>query len=56
MIELTPWVMLLLLVGGAVAGLVIFVACVAIFSHVTDTPVNFWLGPLKVRINDDECE
>ena len=51
MIEATPYTLFLLLLGGAVSALIIFVACLVIFSHVTDTPVTLRLGPLKVRIN-----
>lgn len=56
MIELNQWTLLLLGVGGAVVGLLICLALFKVYSDITDTPLVFRLGPLKIRINDDESE
>ena len=53
MIELTPWILVLLAVGGIVVAIGGAIGAMALYSHITGNPINLRWGPLTVRINDE---
>lgn len=53
-IELTPWILALIVVGGVVVAFLSAIGLAALYSYITGNPVNVKLGPLTVQIDDEQ--